>query len=96
MLPLSPRHLLYTRVGELRPPRRGEVMERTKARMVRRFIAEHAHRMIFSAWPDEEVSQLRPRIVNGELFREEQEWWRKLHKENSVAERKLMDWHATG
>lgn len=92
MLPLSPRHLLYTQIGEPRPPCRGTIMERAKAQMVRRFIAEHAHRMIFAASPDEQVEEVRPRMVNDALFREEQERWRKLHEENSAAERKLMGW----
>jgi len=45
LFPLGPRHLLYTQIGQ--PPlSRGTVMPRFQARMIRRFIAEHAHRFI--------------------------------------------------
>src|ERR1700690_249737 len=59
ILPLSPRHLLYTKIGQQRMPRRGEELPRAKAEMIRRFIAEHAHRMIFATHPDDDIPQLR-------------------------------------
>lgn len=89
LLPLSPRHLLYTQIGQ-RPPSRGEVMPRVQAEMIRRFVAEHAHRMIFAASPDDEVPELRPRIVDADLLREEDEQWGRWHDDQSTAERKLM------
>lgn len=93
-LPLSPRHLLYTQVGE-RPPRRGETMPRAQAEMIRRFLAEHAHRMIFSAEPDAEVPRLSPRTVNADLLQDEKEQWRRWHEEQTAAERELMGWSNT-
>lgn len=90
LLPIGPRHLLYTRVGD-RPPQRGESLSRDKTEMIRRFIAEHAYRMILAASPDESVSRLRPRIVNDEFFRKEQRQWGKWHAEQTAAERELMD-----
>jgi hypothetical protein len=83
LLPLSPRHLLYTQVGQRRS-RRGEI-PRAEAEMIRRFIAEHAHRLIFAAEPDPEVPRLRPRTVNADL-------WRKWHEEQTAAEREVMGW----
>lgn len=94
LLPLSPRHLLYTQIGQ-RPPRRGEVMPRVQAEMIRGLIAEHAHRMIFAASPDGEVPKLRPRTVNADLFREEDEQWRRWHEDQTAAERELMGWSET-
>lgn len=91
LLPLSPRHLLYTKIGE-RPPRRGETMLRPQAGMIRRFIAEHAHRMIFAVFPDQGVETLRPRIEDPDLFRSEAEHWRHWHDEQTTAERKLRGW----
>jgi hypothetical protein len=88
LLPLSPSHLLYTQVGE-RPPRRGEKMTRTEAEIVRRWIAEHAHRMIFASAPDHEVQRLRPRTVNAHLLREEGEHWRRWPADQAAAEREL-------
>ena len=89
-LPLDPRHLLYTKVGE-RPPRRGWVVPRAEAEMIRRFIAEHAHRFIFAASPDAEVPRLRPRIVDLALLRDEDEQWRRWHGDQTNAERELID-----
>ena len=43
MLPLGPRHLLYTQIGR-RPPPRGEVVSQGLAKTIRRLIAENAYR----------------------------------------------------
>lgn len=90
-LPLSPRHLLYTQVGK-RPPSRGDTMARPQAEMVRRLIAEHAHRMIFAAEPDPSVPEFRPRTVDAHLLANENEQWRRWHGEQTTAEQKLMEW----
>lgn len=87
LLPLGPRHLLYTRIGH-RPPQRGEI-PRDQAELIQRFIAEHAHRLIFSAAPDPEILKLRPRTVNADLWRDECDQWRKWHDEQTAAEREL-------
>jgi Protein of unknown function (DUF4238) len=88
-LPLGPQHLLYTRIGK-RPPRRGERMTQVQADLVRRFIAEHAHRMIFAAERDANVPGLRPRVVNADLFRQEREQWAAWHEQQTAAEQELM------
>ncbi len=90
LLPLSPHHLLYTQIGQ-RPPRRGKIMARAHAEMIRRFIAEHAHRIIFAMSPDAEVEKVRPRTVNAALLREENEQWLRWHSDQTVAEQELMD-----
>jgi hypothetical protein len=92
LLPLGPRHLLYTMVGEKRP-RRGATVPRHQAEMIRRFIAENAYRMIFSMSLDDEVSKLRPRVVDENIVRSEFEQWRKWNDEQSAAERQLRGWH---
>jgi len=91
VLPLSPRHLLYAQVGSL-PPRRGTELPQAQAEMTRRFIAEHAHRMIFAAEPEPCVTTLRPRTVSLELLKQEAEQWRKWHEDQTSAERKLRGW----
>jgi hypothetical protein len=87
-VPLDPHHLLYTKVGE-RPERRGAVVPRAQAEMIRRFIAEHASRFIFAASPDPEVPTLRPRTIDAALLRDEQEQWRRWHESQTIAEGKL-------
>jgi len=89
-LPLGPRHLLYARVGE-RPPQRGSLVPPDTALMLRRCIAEHAHRFIFSATADPEVAQLRPRKVDAAILRNEDEQWRRWHEEQSLAEQELLN-----
>jgi hypothetical protein len=89
MLPLSPRHLLFTQVGK-KPPRRGTVLSREKAVMLRRIIAEHAHRMIFSSEIDNDVPTFRPRVVDLSAFNNEKQQWRKWHAEQTAAEQELM------
>lgn len=90
LFPLSSRHLLYTKVGE-RPPPRGAVVARPHAEMIRRCIAEHAHRIIFAISPDLEVPQLRPRTVDAALVHTEREQWRRWHPEQSAAELTFME-----
>lgn len=89
LLPLSPRHLLYTQIGQ-RPPQRGEVMPRDQAEMIRHFIAEHAHRLIFAAEPDPEVLRLRPRLVNADMVQDESNQWHRWNEEQTQVERALM------
>ena len=90
LLPLGPGHLLYTHIG-YRPPQRGMVLPRNQTESIRRFIAEHAYRMIFAASPENSVSGWRPRTVNDELFHQEQGQWRTWHVDQTGAEKGLMD-----
>lgn len=89
ILPLSPTHLLYTRIGH-KPPPRGEILEQAHCRLIRKIIAEHAHRMIFAASRDEEIPAMRPRVVSDETFREETAHWQKWNGDQVAAEKRLM------
>lgn len=93
MLPLGPHHLLYTQVGR-RVPSRGTRMSTETARVVRRLIAEHAHRFVFADSRDPSVPQLRPRVVDAELLRAEAARWARWHEDQTAAERELMGWDA--
>lgn len=88
LLPISPRHMLYTKIGS-KPPLRGSVIAAEKAIEIRRLIAQHAHRVIYSHSRDREIEQLRPRHIDESLFRHEQAEWSKWHKEQSEAEAEL-------
>lgn len=87
-LPLSPYHLLYTKIGT-RPPQRGAVVSPELAAWIQRFTIEHAHRMVFAAKPEASVAKLRPRTVDSAAFNAEVEQWKHWHDEQTVAERKL-------
>lgn len=90
LFPLSSNHLLYNQIGKNRRPR-GEVMPRSQAEEVRRIIAQHAYRMIFSMEPDDEITGLRPRVVDAQKLRMEREHWREWHSEQSQVERELIE-----
>lgn len=87
-LPLSPHHLLYTKIGT-KPPQRGTVVSTEHAEWLQRFTIEHAHRFIFAVAPEVSVSELRPRIVDPAAFADEVEQWKRWHEEQTVAERNL-------
>jgi len=88
-MPLGPKHLLYTKVGDKVPPR-GSVVPRAAAELLRRYIAEHAFRYIFTAGRDPDIPKLRPRMVDADLLRQENEDWRKWHEVQSAAEREFL------
>ncbi len=90
-LPLSPQHLLYTKVGFPRPTR-GTVVKRAEAKMFRCFIAEHSHRYIFSKRADADIPKLRPRTIDAAALRNEREQWSRWHEEQTRAKRQLMGW----
>jgi len=88
LFPLNPRHLLYAQVG--RNPRLRGLVHSQQAEDFQRYIAEHAHRLIFAASPDDDIQRLRPRVVNPELVRSESEEWQKWHEKQTLAEQQLM------
>jgi hypothetical protein len=90
LMPLGPHHLLYTQIGK-RPPS-GSKFSHEQTALIRRFIAEHAHRTIFAAEPEMDILKLRPRIVNLAQVKDERMQWEKWHEEQTAAERALMGW----
>jgi hypothetical protein len=88
-LPLTPRHLLYTKVGSWSEPR-GIILSDSETHNFRQMIARHAHRSIFALTQDSGIPQLRPRIVNARMVIDEEEQWRRWHEEQNQAEAKLM------
>jgi hypothetical protein len=84
MLPLSPRHLLYTKVGATAAPR--FTMPRFKTFQIQRFLAERAHREIIARREERRVSWFRQRVVDAERFADEERQWKHLHEEQRRAE----------
>lgn len=89
MMPLGPKHLLYTRIGERPPWIKGDRMPEPVALQIQRLIVEHAHRYIYAATPDPWIGEIRPRTVNAEWSSHEAEQWRRWGQEQSQAERDL-------
>lgn len=87
-MPLSPRHLLFTEVGN-NSFQRGDLLNRDVAATLRRMIAEHAHRYVFSHNEDRQIELYRPRDIKSDEFRTEQEFWKNWHRDQSVEEHSL-------
>lgn len=87
-MPLSPEHLLYTRVGH-RPAARGTVLSPKNAQDLQRMMVQHAHRFVFSTEPDVRLPGLRLRHVSSEIFESEARQWKTWHDEQTKAEQEL-------
>lgn len=90
LFPLSPQHMLYTRIGH-KPPIRGSRFTADQTNILRRLMAEHAHRYVFAGTADAEVATYRPRIVNAEFFKGEEQQWQRWHEEQTDSENYLFD-----
>lgn len=90
MMPLSPKHLLYTRIGAKRVPARGTVMSNDFATQIRRFTVENAHRYVFSQTADPDVPAWRPRTVDPAASRAEREFWESWNSRQVEAERAYL------
>jgi hypothetical protein len=93
-MPLSPTHLMYTKVGA-KPPQRGTVAPAVMAAAIQRFTVEHAHRYVFGQAADSNVPVWRPRTVDSRAYRNEAEQWEAWHADQSAAERALWEARAT-
>lgn len=89
IMPLGPKHLVYTKIGYPRPER-GTVLDVPLARQFKKLICMHAFRQIFSPTEDKEITILRRRTVNLEKFRQEKSEWEKFAAEQTEAESQLM------
>jgi hypothetical protein len=87
LLPLSPKHLLYTCIGN-RPKIRGSTLDHETAQFMRRIIIEHADRYVFSTEPSDE-HLIRPRTACAKKFMAERRAWEDWDREQSEAEATL-------
>jgi hypothetical protein len=85
LFPISPRHLMFTEMGEKPYPEK--VPSRYHARLIRRMIAEHAYRRIYSLAEDDRVPRLRARIVDSQGFQNDRALWADWYEHQSRAER---------
>jgi len=87
MMPISPRQLLYLKVGTKSESRFMFSQEHT--RLVQRLLAERAHRWIFARNPEPWVAEVRPRAVDEVLFLAEQNAWSRWRGEQLQAEAQI-------
>jgi hypothetical protein len=84
MMPISPRHLLYTQVG--RPSRRRITASSEHTRAVQQILVRRAYRWIFGTQPYDWVSQARSRVVDQERYDAERQMWTRWHEEQTQSE----------
>jgi hypothetical protein len=78
---------MFTEIGANSYPRK--VPKRFHARLIRRMIAEHAHRQIYSFTEDSKILKLRPRTLDAEAFKNERMLWNAWYEDQSRAEQNL-------
>jgi len=87
VLPLSPTHLLYTRIGHPSPP--DSELSREVTTRLQRCIAERAHRWHFADSENVRPSFFVPRVVDKEKYIAEAQEWENWHKTQTEAEADL-------
>lgn len=85
IMPLSPKHLLFTQIGSEMQDR--FTFSREKTFEIQKFIAERAFRWIFAKQQIGIIEKYRPRHIDAERYKVEQEQLKKWHTEQSEAER---------
>ncbi|MCE7055837.1 DUF4238 domain-containing protein [Algoriphagus sp. AGSA1] len=85
IFPLSPQHLLYTKIGA-KPPQRGTRLSADKTSSINKLIVEHSFRNVYSKERNNEIGHLKARLVNLEQFNYEKEFWQKWHLEQGKSE----------
>lgn len=84
LCPMSPHHLLYTKVGESRVQSR--VQDDARTRFMQRLVAEHAHRVLIARRSHAIVEAVRPRTVDQAAFAAEEDTWKRFHAQQKSAE----------
>jgi hypothetical protein len=89
LLPLSPRKLLFTQIGSSFD---FSVINRSSywTQFFRKIIIEHAHRYVFAEKPDEDIFQIRPRVISKEAFDQEKKTLAEWHSKHSKIENEFL------
>lgn len=85
LMPLSPRSLLYVRIGQRCTGRHVFPVEQTT--VIQRLLIENAHRWVFARREMQYIEEIRPRVVDLEAFTHEEREWASWHEQQSVSER---------
>lgn len=88
LMPLSPRHLLFTQVGRRRP--RSFVFSEEMTLFIRRVLAESALDDVFADAPQRDVVLFRRRVVDADAFSERQQAWEAWHHNQNRAEQDFL------
>lgn len=98
LLPLTPRYLLYTRVGQKSEPR--FTCSRDQTRIIQKWLAERASRWIFATGQIANIAELRDRTVDPAAFAQQEGFVRNWATEQNRGEAEwqggLSDKHRGG
>lgn len=84
VMPLSPRHMLYTQVGDRRPRR--FTFNRDLTALFRKVQVESALDDVFADSPSRDVVAFRRRTVDADVFTQREKAWATWHEEQNRAE----------
>jgi hypothetical protein len=90
IMPLNSDTLLYTKVGE-KSRKREQYLGYDQTIEIRKILAQNAFRYIFSDSCDQEITRLRTRIVDTELYKSEEKRWKLWHEQQSNIENEFSD-----
>lgn len=90
IMPLSPKYMLYTKVGHY-PPARNSQFSSEQTRILRSLIAKHAHRYVYSNIADDDVANFIPRVVSQQQYKSESEQWERYHEDQTESEKYFFD-----
>ncbi len=85
LLPLSPRHLMFTEMGA--GPYPEKVPSGQHARLFQRMIAEHAYHRIYSLTEDDRIPKLRKHREDGQAFQNDRALWADIYEDHWKTER---------
>ncbi len=89
LFPLGPQHAMFVQIGD-RPILKGTRLNESLTLQLRNFIIQHAHRMIFSNNCDEDISSIRPRIINPQAVKNERKQLEEWHNQNIKLESEYL------
>jgi hypothetical protein len=88
ILPLSPQHLLHTRIG-YRDSRHGRALPEV-TRRIRRAVVDGALRLVISRVPSDDIPLMRQRRVDRALWMLEREQWESFHQSQASVEHDVV------
>ena len=90
IIPISPKLLLLSRVGE-KKKFCNLAHSPDYSKLFRKMIIQHAHRYVYADHPQKGMLELNARVVNREIYERERQSIAGWHEENVEAERNLLD-----
>lgn len=89
IFPISPERILYTQIGAIY--NKNTNLDYQTSLLFKRIIIEHAHRKIISSYEDNEVTFIRKRHVDREMFNYEKNIWKDFQESYLNTESKYIN-----